>query len=126
MTSNNDHIIFKNYLQLFWNGKPYRSGKNTNDTTNYTKSKFDFSTIVNHIQLIDEYVNTITIKKILECVMNIYLNRITMKGSHSRSKQPKPQYNLIENLGKTPSQISILELIHTSPKKSIVRHYYPQ
>lgn len=49
---------------------------------NYTCTTFDYSSgpIINHLEATDEYVNTITIKREIECNVTTYGSKITIVG----------------------------------------------
>ncbi|GLJ06735.1 hypothetical protein SUGI_0046600 [Cryptomeria japonica] len=114
--------------------------KVTDDQTNYTRASYNYDSIVNHISM-DNYVSTIIIKdktldnstqrpKIIlkgigssseptsECNVTTRQGKFTLKSAPNKnttSSSTKPEYDLVEQLGKTPTLISILELLRISP-----------
>lgn len=71
-TSNSDHTIFKDTLHDRGMRKASSLGIKINDQTIYTHVYNKY--IINNIQTLDENVNTITVKKPLECAR---LHKIT-------------------------------------------------
>ncbi|GLJ27782.1 hypothetical protein SUGI_0545240 [Cryptomeria japonica] len=134
--------MFKEPLPKHDKGK----AKATDDQTNYTRAPYNYDSTINHISM-DNYVSTIIIKdknpenptqrpKIVlegvgysseptsECHVTTYRGKITLQGAPAKntaSSSTKPEYDLLEQLGKTPALISILELLRISPThKSIL------
>ncbi|GLJ50598.1 hypothetical protein SUGI_1077960 [Cryptomeria japonica] len=114
--------------------------KATDDQTNYTKASYNYDSTINHISM-DNYVSTIIIKdktpenptqrpKIVlkgvgssfeptsECHVTTRRGKITLQGASTKntaSSSTKHEYDLVEQLGKTPALISILELLRIFP-----------
>lgn len=114
--------------------------KATEDQTNYTRASYNYDSTINHIST-DNYVSTIINKdktsenstqrpKIVlkgvgssseptsECHVTTRRGKITLQGAPTKnttSSSTKPEYDLVEQLGKTPALISILELLRISP-----------
>lgn len=141
-SSNQEHEMFKEPLPKHDKGK----AKAIDDQTNYTRATYNYDSTINHISM-DNYVSTIIIKdknpenstqrpKIVlkyvgssseptsECHVTTRRGKITLQGAlakNTASSSTKPEYNLVEQLGKTPTLISILELLRISPThKSIL------
>ncbi|GLJ51443.1 hypothetical protein SUGI_1093350 [Cryptomeria japonica] len=118
----------------------------TDDQTNYTRASYNYDSNINHISM-DNYVSTIIIKdktpgnstqrpKIVlkgvgsssepthECNVTTRRGKFTLQGAPAKniaSSSTKSKYDLVEQLGKTPALISILELLRISPTdKSIL------
>ncbi|GLJ08444.1 hypothetical protein SUGI_0088870 [Cryptomeria japonica] len=114
--------------------------KATDDQTNCTRATYNYDSTINHISM-DNYVSTIIIKdktsenstrrpRIVlkgvgsssepnsECNVTTRRGKITLQGAPAKntaSSSTKPEYDLVEQLGKTPALISILELLRISP-----------
>ncbi|GLJ22222.1 hypothetical protein SUGI_0417710 [Cryptomeria japonica] len=110
--------------------------KAIDDQTNYTRASYNYDSTINHISM-DNYVSTIIIKdktpenstqrpKIVlkgigssseptsECNVTTCRGKFTLQGvptKNTASSSTKPEYDLVEQLGKTPALISILELL---------------
>lgn len=104
-SSNTNHTIHKNPLQDHGLGNPSSLGQNTNNEANHTHAAFDYSSgpIINHLRAANEYVNTITIKKTFECNVTTHQGKIMIPGPSAKPPQPKGKFNLVDQLGKTPS-----------------------
>ncbi|GLJ17265.1 hypothetical protein SUGI_0299580 [Cryptomeria japonica] len=114
--------------------------KAKNDQTNYTRASYNYDSTLNHISM-DNYVSTIIIKdkmpetstqrpKIVlkgigssfeptsKCNVTTRRGKFSLQGALAKnitSSSTKPEYDLVEQLGKTPALISILELLRISP-----------
>lgn len=96
-------------------GKALESG----DGVNYTTAKYDYT--IHNINEVDNYVNTFIInEKEPDCKVTTHKGTVTLKGPIAKPATPTSQYNLIEHLGKTPAQISILELLRLSPEHKAI------
>lgn len=138
--SNADHTIHKNPLQDHGSRNPSMSNANNNNNgANNVCIAYNYSSgpIINNIQMTDEEVCTVTIRKDLECNVTTRGGKVTIASpatpkqpkvriaspstsqppSHPQPKQsqPKAHFNLIDQLGKTLAQILILELLRISP-----------
>ncbi|GLJ20143.1 hypothetical protein SUGI_0365630 [Cryptomeria japonica] len=135
-SSNQEHEMFKEPFPKHDKGK----AKATDDQTNYIRASYNYDSTINHISM-DNYVSTIIIKdkasenstqrpKIVlkgvgssseptsECHVTTRRGKITLQGAPTKitaSSSTKPEYDLVEQLGMTPTLISILELLRISP-----------
>lgn len=135
-SSNQEHEVFKEPFPKHDKGK----GKVTDDQANYTRTSYNYDSTINHISM-DNHISTITIKnknpensslrpKIVlkgvgssststsECHVTTRRGKITLPGTSTKNTNlpsTKPEYDLVEQLGKTPALISILELLRISP-----------
>ncbi|GLJ28438.1 hypothetical protein SUGI_0559540 [Cryptomeria japonica] len=135
-SSNQEHDMFKEAFPKSGKGKT----KAIDEHTNYTRASYNYDSTVNHISM-DNYVSTIIIKdkmpknstqrpKVIlkgigpsfestsECNVTTRRGKVTLQGAPAKtiaSSTTKPEYALIEQLGKTPTLISILELLRISP-----------
>jgi len=88
-----------------------------------------FDSVVGQIEESFSHVNTVTIRvqsQTPDCVVTTRRGRVTIHGATNQptaADQPSSsaltntlafKYNLLDHLGKTPAQITILELLHTS------------
>lgn len=106
-TSNKDHTMLKNPLLSYEKGGPSHQGKNQDITTNYTHASYDYT--VNNLNDANEKIATITIKgKDPKCNVVTHHNNITLLGAPSRLTYVPKKYNLVDQLDKTPTLISIL------------------
>lgn len=113
-TSNTDHTIFKTPLLDHDKGKA--SSSNSTQTANYANT--GYNNVINCFRTSNEYVSTLRIKgQDPSCTVTTRQSKIVLKGVPVAPSKPIPtsQYNLLEHLGKTPAQISILELLKMSP-----------
>ncbi|GLJ14817.1 hypothetical protein SUGI_0240950 [Cryptomeria japonica] len=114
--------------------------KAADDQTNYNRASYNYDSTINHISM-DNYVSTIIIKdkmpenstqrpKIVlkgigssseptsECNVTTCRGKFTLQGAPTKntaSSSTKPEYDLVEQLGKTSTLIYILELLRISP-----------
>lgn len=112
--TNSDHEEFKDPLPNYDKGGATTSNNNKGDRINHI-----YDNVINHILAYDNQVNVIKIKDKQEhAPVNVttWAQKYVLKGSTSKAKTlPKTQYNLVDQLQKTPAQISILELLKISP-----------
>ncbi|GLJ59482.1 hypothetical protein SUGI_1510350 [Cryptomeria japonica] len=135
-SSNQEHEMFKEPFPKHDKGK----AATIDDQTNYTRASYNYDSTINHVSM-DNYVSTIIIKdkmpeistlrpKIVlkgigssseptsECHVTTRRGKFTLQGAPAKntaSSSTKPEYDLVEQLGKTPTFISILELLRISP-----------
>lgn len=108
--SNEDHHAFRNPLPNYQKGE--FSDKNVNQIDD---------NVIHHLYTNDERVNVIKIKeKVDNGQVNVTTRaqaKVVLKGTSSKSTEtfPQHQYDLVNQLQKTPAQISILELLKISP-----------
>lgn len=140
-TSNQEHEILKEPFPKHDKGK-YKA---IDSQANYTKASYDYDSTINCISM-DDYVSTITIKDkapknttqrpkvILKGIgpsleftpsynVTTHRGKGVLQGVLAKSNAsfvPKPEYDLVEKLGKTPSLISILELLRISPSHKAI------
>ena len=108
--------------------KGQASSSNTNSKPNvsYTHTGHDYA--IYFFYELDSCISTFTLKKEdPHCAVTTHHNKITLSGVPTRPSTPSQpialaklvtpsDYNLVEQLGKTPMQISILDLLHSSPQ----------
>lgn len=120
-TSNIEHIIFNTSLLDHDKGKSSSSNSNKKGNLNYTNASHN--NIINCFHASDECVSTIRIKEQeSSCAVTTCQSKIVLKGAPSNPPKPTPmsQYNLLDHLGKIPTQILILELLKMSPMHHVV------
>lgn len=113
-TFSTDHTIFKTPLLDHDKGKA--SSSNSTQIGNYANT--GYNNVINCFQASNEYVSTLRIKgQDPSCVVTTHRSKIVLKGDPivPPKSTPTSQYNLLAHLGKTPTQISILELLKMSP-----------
>lgn len=109
---------------------------------------YDYDSTINHISM-DNHVSTIIIKdktlegstqrckvvlkgvgpssssssSTLECNVTTYRGKVTLQGAPPKTivvSSPNNEYELVDQLGKTPALISILELLFLSPSHKAI------
>jgi len=100
-------------------------GSLSNQAYNIVPPPAFFDSIVGRIEESSNHVNTIIIwAQTPDCIVTTCHGRVSIRGAPtndqlSTSAPTNPpsthKYNLLDHLDKTPAQISILELLHTSP-----------
>lgn len=109
--TNADHQEFRNPLPN------YQKGESSKKEVNHIKDDH----IINHLYADDEWVNVIKVNQKVEYrEVNATTRaqaKVVLKGASSKSIEspPQHQYDLVNQLQKTPAQISILELLKISP-----------
>ncbi|GLJ49605.1 hypothetical protein SUGI_1052410 [Cryptomeria japonica] len=89
------------------------------DTTNYTQAAYNYT--VNHLYDASEQVAIITFKNPnSNCNVVTRHKKVTIKVAPQGTTSIPKQYNLVEQLDKTPALISILELLRLSPSHKTI------
>ena len=124
MSSNADDTIFKDPLANHDKGRA--SSSNAQSNVNYTRTGHDYT--VNCFQESDSRISTFTLKKEdPRCAVTTRRNKITLPRALAKPTTPSrptvptkfvtpSDYNLVDQLGRTPAQISILDLLRSSPQ----------
>lgn len=111
LKTNGDHGAFKNPLPNY-----NKDGASTSNDTCGAR--------INHISAEDNQVNVITINDKCEhesVNVTTRAQKYVLKGHTSTTNTiPKIQYDLVSQLHKTPTQISIQELLKLSPKNKAI------
>lgn len=111
--------MFKNPLLSYEKGSPSHQSKNQFSTTNYTRTSYDY--IIVNLYDANEQIETITIKdKYLTCNVVAHHSKITLPGAPSRATYVPKQYNLVDQLDKMPTLISILDLLRLLPSHKTI------
>lgn len=109
---NIDHTIFKDPFVKHDKAKASSSNAQ-NNTVNYTNVVFDYS--INTLSTRDEMVATIIVNpKNRDCVVITRRSKVTLQGVPSNSPPPTSNYNMVDQLKRTPAQISLFELLRIS------------
>ena len=113
-------------------GKP---GDNRNASQDYTSAYLDYGSLIGCISQVEPSINVINVKGLdTQCPVTTRRTRLNIAGpsistpirppfaqpppsraSPSESSSLGPPHNILEHLGNTPAQISILDLLWTSP-----------
>ena len=124
LSSNADHTIFKDPLASHDKGQA--SSSNTQSNVNYTHTSHNY--VINCLRELDSCISIFNLKKEdPHCAATTRHNKITLSGVPTRPTTPSrpisptrsitpSNYNLVDQLGKTPAQISILDLLRSSPQ----------
>jgi len=93
-------------------------GPNPDKGKGVNKASTSYDSIVGHFE--ESRVSTLTIKgKSTDCVVTTRHGRVTLRGP-TPSPPTQSNYNLVEHLGKTPTQISILDILLSLPAHKAV------
>lgn len=101
------------------NPKPSNNSQNNNtNNVSYKNVPYKYDNIITYITQGESRVSMIQVKgKDPQCAITKWCTHISLLGP-STSSQPAPvssKYNILDHLGKTPAQISILDLLKFSP-----------
>lgn len=112
-SANTNHTIFKDPFVKHDKGKASILGTQDN-TTNYTKVLHDYT--INAISAGDKIVfNIIVNPRDKDCAIITCRSTVTLQGIPSNTPLTAGNYNLVEQLKKTPAQISLFELLCILP-----------
>lgn len=107
-----------------------KQGDNRDKSQNYTLVYLDYGSLISCISQVEPSINVINIKGLdTQCALATRRTRLNITGppiyapsrpppsraSPSESSSLGLQYNILEHLGNTLAQISILDLLQTSP-----------
>ena len=114
--SNSDHTIFKDPLENHDKGQASNSNTNTQSSINYTHTGHDYT--INCLNESNSHVSTLTLRnEDPHCFVTIYHTKITLLGApRPNASIASSNYNLFNQLGKTPTQISTVDLLQSSPQ----------
>ena len=112
------------------NNDPSKQGDNRDKSQNYTPTYLDYGSLIRYISQVEPSINVINIKgPDTQCAITTHRTQLNIAGppmsapsrpspsreSPSESSSSGPQYNILEHLGNMLAQISILDLLRTSP-----------
>jgi len=101
------------------NQQQNKSARKNNATQDYTTSYLDYGSLIGCISEKKPSINVINIQgPSNECAVTtrrVQFNIASPPVSSAPSAPSKSQYNILERLGNMPAQISILDLLRTSP-----------
>jgi hypothetical protein len=85
------------------------------DRKDYTNAYINYDNLIGCISQVQSSINVIHVKGVdTQCAITTRRGRITVAGV-GPAPSVGTQYNILEHLGNTPAQISILDLLRTSP-----------
>lgn len=116
LSSNFDHTLFKDPLGNHDKGKASSSNSSSQTTINYNHTRHDYT--INFFNDSDSCMSTFTLKnEDPHCVVTMCRTKITLPGAPGKPTSPTSfDYNLVDQLAKTLTQISILYFLHISPQ----------
>lgn len=81
---------------------------------NYTKIDYDYT--INTLNEANAVVTIISVNpRNRDCVIVTRRSKVTLQGVPSHTPPQTSSFNVVDQLKKTPAQISLFELLHISP-----------